>query len=214
VTCADGKSWACTNGLDDDMDGLVDLDDPECIGPCDDDEGSFATGIPGDNMDCKQDCFFDGDSGSGNDGCEWSLKCDPANPGANVGCAYTGGNNCNNVEPPSDECKEACEPYVPNGCDCFGCCTVLTDMGEKHIYLGDPGCALDKLENCTECTPQDDVCGNPCDPETCELCFGGMLPPGCTEPECPLGIDNCLMQADCPTGYFCVTGCCYPPPPG
>ena len=36
--------------------------------PLDNDESSFATGIPGDNMDaCKQDCFFDGNSGMGDD---------------------------------------------------------------------------------------------------------------------------------------------------
>src|SRR5262245_10911807 len=41
---------ACSNGIDDDGDGLVDGFDPECTGPLDNDEGSFATGIPGDNV--------------------------------------------------------------------------------------------------------------------------------------------------------------------
>src|SRR5204862_6504074 len=82
---------ACTDGKDNDGDGLIDAADPECVGPCDNDEGTFATGIPGDNIDaCKQDCFFDGNSGMGDDGCEWNLKCDPANPGlhASRSCPY------------------------------------------------------------------------------------------------------------------------------
>ena len=50
----------------DDDDDLADSADPECTGPLDDDEATFATGIPGDNMDeCHQDCWFDGDSGAG-----------------------------------------------------------------------------------------------------------------------------------------------------
>ena len=68
----------CSDGNDNDGDGKIDYDDPECVGPLDNDESSFATGIPGDNMDaCKQDCFFDGNSGAGDDHCDWQLKCDP-----------------------------------------------------------------------------------------------------------------------------------------
>ena len=73
-----GRQPQCSDGIDNDGDGKIDYDDPECVGPLDNDESSFATGIPGDNMDaCKQDCFFDGNSGVGDDGCEWQLKCDP-----------------------------------------------------------------------------------------------------------------------------------------
>ena len=44
--------------------------------PVDNDEGSFATGIPGDNKDAnKQDCFFDGNSGGGDDGCNQHVCC-------------------------------------------------------------------------------------------------------------------------------------------
>ncbi len=60
----------CNNGVDDDGDGTVDGFDIECTGAIDDDEGSFATGIPGDNRDPKwQYCFFDGNSGHGDDRC-------------------------------------------------------------------------------------------------------------------------------------------------
>lgn len=209
-----GTVYACGNGEDDDGDGLVDLQDPECTGPCDDDESSFATGIPGDNMDCKQDCFFDGNSGQGDDKCIWDLRCDPENPGANINCEYTGGNNCNNQPPnQSEDCIEFCEPFVPPGCDCFGCCTVSTDEGDVNIFLNSsPDCALDNLEACESCTPTDD-CDNPCD-EPCELCFGeDELPPECDEADCDFG-DPCDTAADCPVDWYCQLDCCYPPPPG
>ncbi|MCR9162346.1 MAG: hypothetical protein ACE37F_31465 [Nannocystaceae bacterium] len=212
-----GTVYACGNGVDDDMDGLVDLDDPECTGPCDDDEASFATGLPGDNMDCKQDCFFDGNSGQGDDGCIWNLRCDPENPGANIGCEYTGNNNCENESQASwdQECIDFCLPFVPPGCDCFGCCIVDTPEGEVSIFLNsdeDGECSLDNLEACESCTFNDN-CGNPCDGE-CELCFGqDELPPECDTAECDFG-DPCESVSDCPSDWYCLQGCCLPPPPG
>ena len=41
-----GTPCRCDNGKDDDGDGLVDGLDPECTGPYDNDESSFATGAP------------------------------------------------------------------------------------------------------------------------------------------------------------------------
>jgi hypothetical protein len=74
--------------MDNDGDGKVDTADPECVSPCDDKEDTFATGLPGDNMDpCKQDCFFDGNSGGGKGDCAWDLKCDPKSPGGDK-CPY------------------------------------------------------------------------------------------------------------------------------
>jgi hypothetical protein len=210
-----GTIYECGDGEDNDGDGHTDLFDPECTGPCDDDEGSFQTGIPGDNMDCKQDCFFDGNSGQGDDGCIWDLRCDPENPGANIGCEYTGGNNCNNQPPNQDaDCVEFCLQFVPPGCDCFGCCTVQTDEGEVDIFLNShPDCSLENLAACEPCT-QDDSCINDCTPAECEVCFGETEPPkGCDEGMCDQG-DPCMSNADCPTDYACYLGCCYPPPPG
>jgi len=211
-----GTVYACGDGKDNDGDGLIDLMDTECTGPCDDDESSFATGIPGDNMDCKQDCFFDGNSGQGDDGCIWSLKCDEANPGANIGCEYTGGNNCDNMPPNQDpECIEFCLPFVPPGCDCFGCCEVDDGMGGKvNIFLNShPDCSIDNIAACEQCTQSDD-CINTCEEEECELCFGETeLPEGCDENTCDFG-DTCNTAADCPTDWYCLNECCYPPPPG
>jgi len=215
VDC-DGNIYACGDGIDNDEDGATDLMDPECTGPCDDDEATFQTGLPGDNMDCKQDCFFDGNSGQGDDGCIWDLRCDPENPGANVGCEYTGGNNCNNQPPNQDEdCIMFCEQYVPPGCDCFGCCEVETPDGPVHIFLNSgPDCSLANLDACQSCTYQIDDCGTPCEPEMCELCFGqDELPEGCDDNMCEIG-DPCDSEADCPTDFYCLLGCCYPPPPG
>ncbi len=212
-----GTIYACGNGEDDDGDGLVDLADPECTGPCDDDEASFATGLPGDNMDCKQDCFFDGNSGQGDDGCIWNLRCDPENPGANIGCEYTGSSNCENSSQMSwdQECIDFCLPFVPPGCDCFGCCVVDTPQGEVNIFLNsdeEGNCSLDNLEACESCT-YNEACGNPCDGE-CEQCFGqDELPKGCDEAECDFG-DPCEVVADCPNDWYCLQGCCLPPPPG
>jgi len=74
IMCGSGVC-ACSDGVDGDSDGLVDMADPECVSAWDNDEASFATGIPGDNRDDCQDCFFDGNSGSGDDGCRTPTSC-------------------------------------------------------------------------------------------------------------------------------------------
>ena len=119
----------CSDGIDNDGDGKIDYDDPECVGPLDNDESSFATGIPGDNMDaCKQDCFFDGNSGAGDDDCNWQLKCDPQS--VEPKCPYDQqyatqhANECSVSASQSQTCVDKCRKLVPNGCDCFGCCLI------------------------------------------------------------------------------------------
>src|SRR3954469_6674639 len=119
----------CSDGLDNDGDGKIDYLDPECIGPLDNDESSFATGIPGDNIDaCKQDCFFDGNSGMGDDHCLWQLKCDPKS--TETKCPYDQNyatqhaDECSVSASQSQACIDSCRKLVPNGCDCFGCCVV------------------------------------------------------------------------------------------
>jgi len=171
---------ACTDCLDNDGDGLVDGFDPDCTGYLDNDEGSFATGIPGDNIDpCKQDCFFDGNSGAGDDKCNWDLACDPANPGKNQGCPYDP-NKKNCPGPQSAACIANCMAKVPNGCDCFGCCAFQTPSGPKSVLLL-PTCTYASIDDPTKCPPCTQVpsCLNTC--ETCELCLGkNELPPECT----------------------------------
>jgi cysteine-rich repeat protein len=199
--------YTCGDTLDNDMDGFIDLDDPDCTTPCDDDESSLQTNLPGQNNDCKQDCFWDANSGQGDDHCVWNLKCDPENPGADIGCAYDPNfNQCNVMMPQS--CLDFCTPLVPNGCDCFGCC----EINGEFIYLdSNPECSMDNLGACNSCTFFDE-CNNACEPEMCELCFGQDpedLPDDCQEPSCDFGTP-CLQQADCGVGEFCQTGCCAP----
>jgi hypothetical protein len=221
-TCINGDTQ-CSDCIDNDGDGFVDAFDVACVGPLDDDESSFATGIPGDNVDCKQDCFFDGDSGSGNDGCEWNIKCDPNSPGAPK-CPYNPDltpMQCGDAQ--SDACKNFCEQYTPNGCDCFGCCTVtLPDqMTTVNVYLGSANCTEDKLTDptvCLTCVPTTD-CANPC--ETCEYCLGKTeLPPECSttpdggtgggsNPDQCDGAPACDAATPCPPETpYCLTGCC------
>jgi hypothetical protein len=216
----EGKVYACGNQIDDDADGLIDLYDPECISPCDDDEGSFMTQLPGQNSDCKADCYFDADSGVGNDHCNYDLRCDPQDPGADIGCQYGGDADEPWCAPDVPEiCLDVCVPRLPNGCDCFGCCEVNSaSEGLIHIYLGsNTDCALNNLDACGRCTFQES-CANPCDRESCELCFGddpNDLPEDCDGvTSCDNGAISCTDTSDCPADSFCQTGCCLTISPG
>jgi hypothetical protein len=202
-----GTATQCTNGIDDDGDGRIDSDDPECTGPLDDDEATYGNGIAGDNSDpCKQDCTFDGNSGQGNDGCERDLACDPLKPG---------GATCEkDAEPPvcnpqPDLCLKSCLPLTPNGCDCFGCCSFPFGAGIVSVRLT-KSCnskSLDDVSRCIRCTPVAD-CKNDC--ATCELCTNRReLPPECgAKPVCPAGETPCKTSNDCAPGDYCLTGCC------
>jgi len=214
VSCGD-HICECNNGEDDDGDGLVDLLDPECTGPADDDEDSFATGIPGDNVDeACQDCFFDGNSGAGDDGCFYATSClttgMPSGHGRCATCDVT------------DRCVDFCRARTPNGCDCFGCCEVHLDGGDTVFVRLGGMCSLEDIDDETECPPcmQDDECTNEC--EECELCPGRTvdeLPASCFEmpddggpppPRCADGETPCATASDCESGFFCQLGCCIP----
>ncbi len=209
----DGGPCQCANGVDDDGDGMADGFDMECTGPLDNDEGTFATGIPGDNRDPKwQDCFFDGDSGAGNDGCRYSTDCltgalDQGHPDCRV----------------TDQCIAFCEPRTPSGCDCFGCCTIRRQDGSAVNVIIGGDCDETNLDLCQQCVPTD-ACDNECG--ECELCPGKTvadLPDHCwseTPPSdggsssggtpfaCDNGAQQCPSTASCPTGYYCLQGCC------
>jgi hypothetical protein len=215
LVLADGTIPQCADCMDNDGDGKVDWQDPECAGPLDNDERTFGTGIAGDNMDaCKQDCFFDGNSGAGDDRCEWNLKCDPANTAGQ--CAYDPNfRNCPGTQ--RAECINFCAKLTPNGCDCFGCCAVpQADGGVVNVTLSST-CSLADIGDptkCPRCTPNPN-CNNPCD--RCELCLGKTtLPADCAQPDgggsgqtCSSG-EVCNETTACPAGKYCVTGCCVP----
>jgi hypothetical protein len=230
ITLCRGKPYQCGNCSDDDADGLVDAFDPDCLGPCDDDELGLSSGLTSQAAACKQDCYFDGDNGPGNDKCEWSQQCDPLSvapdypPSGEARCKYDPkgsamGIDCATVEAAQPKaCLDACLPLVPNGCDCFGCCELPRGSGEYRFIgkgRGEEGCQRDKLDDpiaCPRCT-RVPSCFNDC--QTCETCVGGPPTDPTCDPDsaCPTGEAECGPDLPCDVGDYCVTGCCIPAPP-
>jgi hypothetical protein len=192
-----GRIYACGDCDDNDADGLVDTEDPHCLGPCHNREDTFYPDIPGQNRaPCEQDCYFDQDTGSGNDGCAWDHRCDPLSVPprfdpegpdcANTSISGTPDNCADLMDMQAPECVNTCLPLTPNGCDCFGCCSIA---GGPPVWIGsidelfNPTCNLSTLDNPDACRPCTQVpsCLNPCD--ECELCVGKTeLPPQCGGP--------------------------------
>lgn len=211
----DGIACACDNGLDDDADGLVDGFDPECTGASDNDERTFSTGTPAASADLCRGCFFGAQAQSA-DACRVHSECvfgrAPLS-GAEFECAA----DCEVAA----VCEETCRPSTPNGCDCFGCCTVeLPDLPKVNVLLGD-ACSLDLIADelaCPRCTPND-ACRNPCG--RCELCLGRSiadLPTDCGGKPKDLGYkcdDHgvvCGADQPCGAGFYCHLGCCLAQP--
>lgn len=229
-----GKLYGCGDCRDNDGDGLVDADDPECLGACDNTEDSFHPGLPGqDSAACLLDCFFDHDRGSGNDDCFWSHRCDPLSvapdyPPGGMECPYdpdtavgSGMRTCDDLtEQQSSKCEDKCLPVTPNGCDCFGCCE-LPARGGRFVWIGSTqggvgSCDLQRLDDpdsCRPCTPVNS-CFNPC--TGCEACVGERAPAadcggdGGPRPQCPDPLRACGQtgQSSCADDEYCVTGCC------
>ena len=215
----------CSNCMDDDGDGKVDGFDIQCTGPLDDNEASFSTGIPGDNIDAvDQDCFFDGDSGAGNDGCSIHVCC---LLGATTKADCPIGKNRYEpaaCPPPigsgtlSQKCIDTCGKLAPPGCDCFGCCTICDPANPTQCYdiatnpSTSPNCTTETLGDPTKCVPCTKIpsCGNTeCGGSTCILCPGQTtLPPECSMQQCPDGQVLCGPDNACPAGTYCSNGCC------
>lgn len=190
VTACAGKVYLCGNCLDDDNDGLADSDDPDCLGPCQNNEAGFEGNIPGqNNAPCKADCYWDKDSGGGGDACSWSHKCDPFEAGGagfdpmtapEIGCAYdpnakvpgatvpNGQKDCEYLKDnQTAQCTNYCAPLTPNGCDCFGCCENPNDPGH-FVYAGSVNTAgqgtcsakASDLDDPTRCKPCTPVAGD------------------------------------------------------
>jgi hypothetical protein len=202
----------CSNGEDDDGDQLIDGGDPQCTGPADDREDSFATGIPGDNIDpVLQDCFFDGNSGEGEDGCQRPTCC--LTDGEADTCPPPGPASDCSV---SDQCIDYCAQLTPVGCDCFGCCTVCSDGSCYDIATGlaGDGCSPDNLDDeeaCPRCIKSTDCTGGDCDAGHCVLCPGQTaddLSDVCDDPLCPAGDTPCQDSTDCAADEYCANGCC------
>jgi hypothetical protein len=206
---------ACTDGVDNDGDGLIDSLDPECTSPLDRDESSFSLGIPGDNIDpCKVDCWFDGNSGSGDDGCQFQGKCLPGMTYPKCPFDPAAAADPKQCLPQSDKCRAFCEPRTPNGCDCAGCCDVFDKLGRSRRVRIVGMCTTEKLDDPASCPPCDKVpdCGRPCG--RCDYCLGKVtIPSDCTDAmktACPAGAARCGPTNPCPCGEYCLTGCCVP----
>ena len=193
--------YQCGDLMDNDGDGLIDYQDPDCLGPCDNTEDSYYGGIPGQaGPACQVDCYFDSNSGAGNDECYWTHECDPNStnpnyypePANGAQCAYDpnatypgSGQNCAEMEASQTQvCYDFCGPLTPNGCDCFGCC--VFPQVPYPVWLGSEGadgnsvCTMADITDPTKCHPceQVDACLNDCGP--CEVCIGKPQPdPGC-----------------------------------
>jgi hypothetical protein len=200
VACVN-QTYQCGDTIDNDGDGLTDWTDPDCLGPCDNTEDSYYGGIPGQSgPNCDVDCYWDSNSGSGNDECYWNHKCDPneaddpGHPEPNTKCKYDQNTNVSGTDLTCDEllmmqpevCAKVCGPLTPNGCDCFGCCELPAGSG-KYIWLGsedeatgEGSCTVEFINDVDKCEPCIPVpsCLNGC--EKCELCLGkDELPPEC-----------------------------------
>lgn len=174
-----GKPTACGDCEDNDGDGLIDAEDPDCYGACDDSE----TSLGGRARPCPTDaCFFDPDCGRGNDSA----------------CAALVPNGC--------DCHGCCE--VP-GLRVTVALGSTDDSGSftcNGSLLGDPSacqpCELDPAchNPCASC----ELCfGRVQLPEAC------AADTGCSTPSCPEGQDACGGCAGpCGSGEACVTGCC------
>jgi hypothetical protein len=226
TTLCRGQQYQCGNCIDDDGDGLVDALDPDCLGPCDDDELGLSTGLSGNqSAACRLDCYFDGDNGVGNDKCEWSAACDPLSvapdypPSGQAKCKYGAsmGVDCAGRESAqAPTCLDVCLPLVPNGCDCFGCCELPGGSGNYHFLgmgRGAEGCQRDTINDplaCPPCTPVPS-CLNDC--TKCETCVDKLPDPSCNAGSgCPAGEPACGPDTPCQVGNYCVTGCCVPAP--
>jgi hypothetical protein len=205
-----GQLNECGNCVDDDNDGLIDAADPGCLGPCDNQEQGLYSYPMHFGETCRYECYFDDNTGAGDDMCQWDLRCDPLSPSAE--CAFqsdAGRPDCERLaasQPAS--CIQQCMPRVPNGCDCFGCCELKPGSG-RYVWLGRSSCEVDVADDPTKCPPCTPVtaCLNTCEP--CELCLGKpVLPPSCTEPSCSPGAEPCGPCRPCPSGKFCSLGCC------
>lgn len=228
--CTVGSTIQCADCIDNDNDGKIDGADIECSGALDDDEGSFSTGIPGDNIDAvMQDCFFDGNSGAGDDGCNIHVCC--LLGAADKASCPIGANKYNVAECPaplgtgtlSPKCIATCGKLAPPGCDCFGCCTICDPANPATCFdiltnpTASPNCNETNLADptaCRRCT-KNTMCGNDeCGGDTCILCPGqdiSQLPPSCSgSASCPIGTTACVggVNGTCGPSTYCSNGCC------
>ena len=213
ITPCQGHVYQCGDCTDNDGDGLIDSFDPDCLGACQNNEAGFFGNIPGqNNAPCKSDCYWDQDTGSGNDGCNWSHKCDPKEQGGTgfaastapeIGCNYDPNAKVSGATVPSGQkdceylaahqtqtCQNICGALTPNGCDCFGCCEDPNRTGQ-FVYAGSvnaggtPTCKSDATTLA--------------DPTLCKPCTPVLADSGCYKKcdHCELCFGKTTLPLDC-----------------
>ena len=122
------------------------------------------------------------------DGTEAATRSSPRSPVRQSRATTTGVVGKNIVRRPACGCDDSCGPLTPNGCDCFGCCTLPGACGHGRTAPGHssardeergPARFADlRTRSCAvPCTPAGN-CLNTC--ERCELCLGKTeLPADC-----------------------------------
>jgi len=155
----DGDAAQCNDSIDNNGNALIDMTDWYCKTPLDDDEFSFLSGVPGDDLNQPHalDCWFDLNSGSGDDGCSIHACCDiDGSCPADLEPELFNANQCS----ASQQCSDNCLPQTKEGCDCFGCCEIcLPGSGCANVFVNpavSPTCTIEVLgdpSKCRTCTP-------------------------------------------------------------
>jgi hypothetical protein len=180
ISCG-GRTLQCGDCKDNDKDGLVDANDPDCYGPCSNSEATLA----GRTQPCETStCFFDFDCGSGND------------------------QHCMDLVPNGCDCHGCCQVGAGSvslaSVDSKGkpTCTfaTLSDPGACQACTLDPACSnpCDACEVCFDSVLLNDGCTAAAD------CADSVCPAGSAacSPQCGIGCDD---------GLACITGCCVDP---
>ncbi len=236
ITICPGESepFACGDCVDNDDDGLVDTGrDPDCLGPCHNNEAGYNIGLTGQpETQCRVDCYYDSESGRG---CDWSWQCDPLQPRLDDSamCQYVGdaeygdvtpcpgggctsvigSSDCHEVSQTHDEPEECggCRILTPPGCDCFGCCEIPARSG-NFVFIGTMTDAAVRTCNFDEAmqeyndssgTPAERLGDIPQDERQCRLCTPIDT---CYRPCESEGCQLCLGETEPPPG-------CEEPPP-
>ncbi|MEZ4370052.1 MAG: hypothetical protein R3B07_04475 [Polyangiaceae bacterium] len=154
--------YQCGNCLDDDNDGLIDSEDPDCLGPCDNTEDSTTRGSP---AATKRRARWIATSirtratTTAATGRTRAIRCRTRQTTTRARTARASTTQTRTSRAPARvatnfsnqdaQCEAYCGPLTPNGCDCFGCCELPAGSG-KFVYLGSE---VNKAPTCT----RDDV---------------------------------------------------------
>jgi len=150
-----GFAAQCSDSIDNNSDGFVDMASLYCKTPDDNDESSFHSGSPGDDANSPHalDTWFDLDSGSGNDGCQIHACCmiEGACP-ADLEPGLFDAGACG----VTDNCINNAVALTKPGCDCFGCCEVCDPNTSicANVFLNpvvSPNCTAEKLGDPSSC---------------------------------------------------------------